>query len=707
MIKKTTLNKPANTVTGRILLSHVFLFFFATAGFSQTVTTGSLIKEMVNLEKLAENPVPFYRTIQFSSYDRSSDQPDGPGWYANSDGFGKEPIPNFEEILEEPNEEGVGTYLLCDIEGPGAIVRGWTARMDGILKVYLDNSETPVYEGPARPFLQNTYNIFSEETDIDSEIYNNTFSQRDAGYFPMPYAEHLRIEWTGNIDNLHFYYLQVRVYEEATQVQTFQSEDIQIYKKEIEQAAKILNNPDQNYSASASGGKSENISADVKAGEKQQVFSAEGEAAIQFLELEVEADNLEKALRQTVLNISFDGAPHAQVQMPVGDYFGAAPGINPYVSLPFTVHADGKMVSRFFMPFKDSASVVIDNKGEQNVHVKGSVNFADYSWNDERSMHFRARWRVDHDMDENFPYDLPFIIAKGEGVYVGSTSILFNPLEIPTAGGNWWGEGDEKIFVDDDTFPSTFGTGSEDYYNYSWSSPDIFQTPYSGQPRNDGPANRGFVTNHRWHVVDPLPFKSDLHFYMELFPHTNVKGFSYARGSYFYARPRLKDDHIPVSYDDVRHLEHTYWTPEAAGGASNSVFYQVEEILNEKPRIETMEDNMWAEGRLLVWKPAQTGSELEIPFSVSEEGNYRVWITAALMNESGKFSARVNGEEAGFGGSEGIINLQIPHRKLLRNYGSSTILLNEGNHSLSIRYEGSENDTYNKIGLDFIWIQKR
>lgn len=27
----------------------------------------------------------------------------------------------------------------------------------------------------------------------------------------------------------------------------------------------------------------------------------------------------------------------------------------------------------------------------------------------------------------------------------------------------WWGEGDEKFFVDGEKFPSTFGTGSEDY----------------------------------------------------------------------------------------------------------------------------------------------------------------------------------------------------------------------------------------------------
>jgi hypothetical protein len=37
-----------------------------------------------------------------------------------------------------------------------------------------------------------------------------------------------------------------------------------------------------------------------------------------------------------------------------------------------------------------------------------------------------------------------------------------NPVTI------WWGEGDEKIWVDGEAFPSIFGTGTEDYYAYSW-----------------------------------------------------------------------------------------------------------------------------------------------------------------------------------------------------------------------------------------------
>jgi len=52
---------------------------------------------------------------------------------------------------------------------------------------------------------------------------------------------------------------------------------------------------------------------------------------------------------------------------------------------------------------------------------------------------------------------------------------------VVTIGGSWWGEGDEKIWLDDHPFPSFFGTGSEDFFNYSWSNNDLFNHAYGGQ----------------------------------------------------------------------------------------------------------------------------------------------------------------------------------------------------------------------------------
>ncbi|MEJ7679414.1 MAG: DUF2961 domain-containing protein [Segetibacter sp.] len=49
----------------------------------------------------------------------------------------------------------------------------------------------------------------------------------------------------------------------------------------------------------------------------------------------------------------------------------------------------------------------------------------------------------------------------------------------------WWGEGDEKFFIDGEKFPSTFGTGCEDYIGYAWSAEPpfaLFESPFANQP---------------------------------------------------------------------------------------------------------------------------------------------------------------------------------------------------------------------------------
>ena len=123
----------------RFLLCFVvasLLHIRADASEPKAITTGSLLRQMIDMVGLASFPEPGYQTVQFSSYDHRSALPGGPDWFANSDGFGNEPVPNFEAVLEKPNDEGIGRYLICDVEGSGAIVRTWTAAIAGTIRVF-------------------------------------------------------------------------------------------------------------------------------------------------------------------------------------------------------------------------------------------------------------------------------------------------------------------------------------------------------------------------------------------------------------------------------------------------------------------------------------------------------------------------------------------------------------------------------------------
>ena len=672
------------------------------------VTTGSLYEEMVDMVGLAEFPEPAYETVQFSSYDRRSNLPGGAEWFANSDGFGGEPLPGFEAVLQEPGEDSIGVYLMANVEGPGALVRLWTAAIDGTVQLWLDGNEEPIYSGPANDFFQSPLDSFPQSQALNRANLERTVYQRDAVYAPMPFARRLRLEWTGNLAHIHFYQMEVRKYAAGTRVKTFKPEDLDRFRETIDNVTAILADPDAGV-AQHSATNASSIAVTLAPGASEDALSLEGTGAIERLELKVEAQDRDLALRQTVLHVYFDESPWGQVQAPLGDFFGAAPGVNPYQSLPFTVLPDGTMISRFVMPYRSSARIRFENSGDQRVTVTGSVRPLDYEWDEHRSMHFRARWRVDHDLiaDPDAVQDLPFIVARGKGVYVGTTSILLNPNPIPTPWGNWWGEGDEKVFVDDDSLPSLFGTGSEDYYNYSWSSPDIFLFPYCGQPRNDGPGNRGFVTNYRWHILDPLPFQQGIGFYMELFSHERTPEVSYARVGYHYAFPGVTDDHVAIRQSDLRELRLPgAWMPEGRFGSRNSVFYQTEE-LSPSRGLQFQSGRLYAGARLPVWRPTSSGQTLSLNIPIRAAGEYRIHFVARLDRNGGRAAMRLDGESAELTTETTTVDLYRPYRTLLRNFTLLPREFTAGTHTVEFVYEGAEEGINRpELGIDFVWVQE-
>ena len=689
----------------RCTLVFASLLLAAPARAAEPITTGTLIGQMIDLKRLAEVPQPFFHTVQFSSYDHRSTLPGGPDWFDNADGFGEDPVPNFEAVLKPPDAKKIGEYLICDVKGPGAIVRVWTAAISGTVRLYLDGADQPLYDGPAEPFFTHTYEAL-KVPGLDDKLLANTFAQRNAGYYPVPFAKECRIVWIGNTEDIHFYHVQIREYEPGTQVTTFRPEDLSTYAAEIKRVAKVLADP-SNAWPYASKREPLAIKVTVAPGQQHEALKLAGPAALERLTLKVSAADLDRALRQTVMHVYFDDYPLGQIQSPVGDFFGAAPGINPYDSVPFTVQPDGTMICRYFMPFAKSVRIVFDNHGQQPVEITGSALPADYTWNEAASMHFRARWRVNHDLTGRPVQDMPYLLARGAGTYVGTALMLLNPSGATHPSGSWWGEGDEKIFVDNDVRPSTFGTGAEDYFNYAWSDPDIFAFPYCGQPRDDGPANRGFVTNDRWHILDCLPFQHSLSFYMELMTHGRVAGMSYARIAYHYARPGLMDDHLTITDEDVRHLElPANWQPVAFRGSANSLFFQAEDVLANKdlPGTSFTPGRIWSGDRLWVWKPAKKGDEVAFKLPVKEAGKYLLHVTAALTSDSGKISVQVDGHSAGFGGKENAIDLNVPYRTLLRDFPSTPLDLTAGDHTLTIKYESDPGHT---VGIDFFWVQKQ
>ncbi|GMU80841.1 MAG: hypothetical protein AMXMBFR47_07120 [Planctomycetota bacterium] len=691
------------------------------------INTYDLVGDMYDLRRLAELPLPHYNVIQFSSFDRRSCVPGGAGWFENSDGFGGEPIPGFEAVLQRPGPSGVGEYLICDVKGPGAIVRTWTAAIHGELRVEIDGGR--LYTGPAADFLTAPHTAVDRQIGLRERLLAEDLEkQMYAAYAPIPFSERCRITWVGNLKDPHFYHVTVRAYEPGTQVDGYIPLGLALrLTRGLSRmfSGDVAEEPDMSPPDAIPGFKrmlrvhatamkeieAAPISSTLAGNSSAEVLKLAGPRAIEQLELQVVAADMDRALRQTILHMHTEGQKWGDVQTPIGDFFGAAPGTNPYDSLPMSVDASGRMTCRFIMPFRESLRIVVENRGEQEVRITGEARVAPYEWTD-RSMHFRAHWRVDHDLvgSHDQPQDLPFLIAGGQGRYVGTAVMLLNPCRLSTSWGNWWGEGDEKIFVDGDRVPSTFGTGSEDYFNYAWSLPDIFQTAYCAQPRNDGYGNRGFVSNVRWHILDDIPFNERIAFFMELFPHTRVPGMSYARISYYYARPGTYDDHVAIQDADLRHLElAANLVPAPEFMLKGAVFHEIETLLPAglSPAFEA--GPLWSGGKHVKFDGSKGPVKLRLP--IEKDGNYELYLACARTPTSAVADVTIDGNPIVFSDDATSLKLFVPVRTLAREFVTKRLALTAGEHAIEIKMRpqpevsGMGVTPGDAIGLDYIAVK--
>ncbi len=701
--------RPLTTKTMKYLIPVIALFLLCSCIHKKAgrlVTAGNLLDEMTDLERLTRLPDENYREVQFSSYDRRSKNPYDSAWFSNDDGFGNEPAPGFMEVLKKPDSTGTGEYLICDVKQPGAIVRLWTAGINGRIRLFLDNTDEPLFEGEAQDFFWKTAEALSGEDPTPE--YSEFLRQYDATYFPITFSSRCRMEWIGDIRKIHFYHVGVRIYDNNVKVERFSKDNLAEDAGRIRKIKRIFSDP--SLLDSAGTNHDDILLTEVPDSGSRVLFTKEGGGAVVYFALRVSADDMESALRKSIISICFDDASVPQVQAPTGDFFGSAPGLNPFQSLPFVVQADGQMICRFMMPFRRNVRIDISNYSGKKIRVKGEVRSAPYKWEDGKSMHFRARWRIDHgitastfESGRNAIQDIDYLMASGTGRIVGAAAMVYNPSRATTSWGNWWGEGDEKIFVDRDTTPSFFGTGTEDYFNYSWSSSRIFSFPYCGQPRNDGPGNRGYVSDFRWHIADDILFHDKVVFNMELAHHGVVHGFSYGRIVYYYALPGTIDDYRKISLPDISNLTYRNWDPVAYAGSAGYRYFQAEKIIPLSSSVKVEKGKLWADSLIVMWKPSKRGEKLKFWLPVAlKEGNASLGLTLAHSPDGGNILVSLNGEYVRFDGNE-FINLFEPSQTTLVNHFSGTVTLKKGSNEIIL--ESLDSGQGKKIGIDFIWIK--
>jgi hypothetical protein len=341
---------------------------------------------------------------------------------------------------------------------------------------------------------------------------------------------------TKNEKDRVWYVIEYRTCPKEDRVESFTQESFQKLAPVLSHVQKVLDNREalvsQNFTTINAQRK------DLAPG-ASLTQSFRGPGAVRSLMLCLEANDMAQALRSTVLSISFDG--ESTVWCPAGDFFGSGVGLNPYRDWWRTVDSSGRMTCLWVMPFQRECAIQVENLGTQNIRASlGPHSTSPWNW-DERSLLFHSDWRQQDPLEtrQQDGLDWNFIDIAGQGIYVGDTFAIHNGSD------KWWGEGDEKIFVDGESFPSHFGTGTEDYYGYSFGDRGVvFDAPFHAEPRADGNNKPGYTTNTRTRSLDAIPFTKSLRFDMEIW-HWAKTTMSVAAATYWYARPGARSNRTP------------------------------------------------------------------------------------------------------------------------------------------------------------------
>lgn len=289
----------------------------------------------------------------------------------------------------------------------------------------------------------------------------------------------------------------------------------------------------------------------IPAGGTQLLFESSKPGVITHIWFTIAASS-NYHLKELILRAYWDGNSKPSVEVPVGDFFGLNLADYVIYESEFLACSPGKSLNCYFsMPYKKGARMTVTNEGAQAVGAfYSNIDYLEVPALPDDAVYFHAQYRQaapnksstldwqsngdanplkNPDGKDNFVY----VETRGQGHLMGVTIGVQQNQE------HWMGEGDDMIFIDDETKPAIIGTGSEDYFLGSWNfggragarpfAHRMYGAQFIELPERTG----GRYLCYRWHGDNPVTFTRYLKHTME-HGHANHRADNFYSCCYWY-----------------------------------------------------------------------------------------------------------------------------------------------------------------------------
>ena len=661
----------------KLAVISLMVLLTCTIAIARDYTYVDLVNQLTDLEGLAVLPEKGETCAQWSSYDRASrydaQAEKYVGWDANGDGGG---------FIREEN----GSFVVAEMEGPGCIRRIWSAApKEGHVRIYLDGNPEPVvdlpfigyFDGKNAPF---TYGALVHTVALG---WNN--------YVPIPYQKSCKI--TMDKDWGAYYQFVYTTCPKGTTVPTFtrdlSAEELAALNKADRYLRKSLGTDPVGHRQ----GESTHVARiKLSSGQQSEVARLDGPQAITSLWVKIDSGVDESALRNVDLRIKWDGEKEPSVWSPIGDFFGTGPGLNKYKSLPLGM-TDNGFYSYWYMPFGKKAIVELVNKGDKPFAGEITIVSSPLTKPIGQLGRFHAKWHRDAFLPKEAErwIDWPMLMTQGKGRFLGVNLEVWNPR------GGWWGEGDEKFFVDGELFPSTIGTGSEDYFGYAWCNPTLFQNAYHNQTRVTN--NVGHVSVNRWHIMDNIPFQKSFEGDIEKY-YLNNRPTLYASTVYWYLSPDGTDPYKAVPVKDRSYFIDP--PRPSVPGVTEGEKLRIIGVTGGGTQPQDLAGN-WSGESHLWWTQGKPGDVLKLAIPVAKAGKYDLKVALTKARDYGIVQLSLDGIKLG-----GPIDLYDPNVVPTGEISFGAQDLKAGDHTLSVEITGANEAAIKAymFGLDYVKLVK-
>ncbi len=351
--------------------------------------------------------------------------------------------------------------------------------------------------------------------------------------------------------------------------------------------------------------------------------------------------------QEMLIRVFYDGNKEPDIEVPFGDFFANCFGKrSEVISLPIVVEDADSYNSFWPMPFKKSIRIEIVNQSKDKNISKLYYNI---DWIKKNNLpletpYFYARYRQEYPTVGNDDYLI--LETEGKGHYVGTV------LAVRSRSPKWFGEGDEKIYIDGEEDPSIWGTGTEDYFLSAWGLKSGVNTPYFGTVYFD---QWGIVGGHtsayRWHINDPIVFNKKIKVTIETYgwispdendrkkAHSwNKREDDYASVAFWYqvGKPTSYKTIPPAEKRVLPCLDNIFMAKDIVG---------TEHVKGGKASVQ--KNLIHFQYGQLFFSPKKDKAKVEIPFYITEKKPLRLLLSVTEAPDYGIWQAYLNGVKIG------------------------------------------------------------